>query len=102
MASRKGDTSQPFIEAVHNNASKTETTNSVPKMLQEEQPMPRPKPPAIGQAVDAQLFNQRWQQERKAAKQLDPFDAIDAEKKALSQAFKDNATAAKGRGQERE
>ena len=46
-------------------------------MVQQEQPAPRPRPPAIGYAVDEQQFRERWQQEMDSVKAVDPFDAID-------------------------
>jgi len=101
MASQTGDTRQPFNAAVHDNQSTKETPKPVAKMVRDDQPVPRPKPPPIGQVIDAQNFNQRWQQQVDASKSLDAFDAIDAQQQSLQAEFTQNTQATKKRGQER-
>ena len=100
MAVQKGNTRQPFNAAVHNTQSIKKTSRPVAKMVREDQPVPRPKPPAIGRVVDAQNFNQRWQQQLDASKQPDPFDVIDAKQKSLNAEFTQNSQSNKKRGLE--
>lgn len=100
MAVQKGNTRRPFNAAVHNTQSIKKTPRPVAKMVREDQPVPRPKPPAIGHVVDAQHFNQRWQQQIDTSKPLDPFDAIDAKQKTLNAEFTKNTQTAKKRGLE--
>ncbi len=100
MSSLKDSTRQPFTAAANNNQPKKETLKPVAKMVRDDQPVPRPKPPAIGHVVDAQNFNQRWQQQVDTSKQIDPFDAIDAKQKTLSAEFTQNSQATKKRGLE--
>ncbi len=98
MSSQKGDTRQPFNAAVHNTQSTIKTLKPVAKMVRDDQPTPRPKPPAMGQVIDAQNFNQRWQQQVDASKPLDPFDAIDAQQRSLQTEFMQNTQYTKKRG----
>ncbi len=91
MAAQKGNTRQPFNKAVHNIQPTKKTLKPVAKMVREDQPVPRPKPPAMGWVIDAQRFNQRWQQQVNASKQPDPFDVIDAKQKALNAEFAKNS-----------
>ncbi len=100
MASQTGDTRQPFNAAVHDTQPTKITFKPVAKMVRDDQPAPRPKPPAIGQVIDAQNFNQRWQQQIDASEQLDPFDAIDEQQKSLQAEFTQNTQPTKKRGLE--
>lgn len=102
MAAQTGKTRQPFNMAVRNaqETKKTPKLKPIVKMVRDDQPVPRPKPPAIGHVVDAQHFNQRWQQQIDASKQPDPFDAIDAKQKKLNAEFAQNAQTKKKRGLE--
>ncbi len=100
MASQTGDTRQPFNAAVHDTQPNIKTLKPVAKMVRDDQPVPRPKPPAIGQVIDAQNFNQRWQQQVDASKSLDPFDAIDAQQKSLQIEFTENTQPTNKRGLE--
>jgi len=101
MASQTGDTRQPFNAAVHDTQTTKETPKSVAKMVRDDQPVPRPKPPAIGQVIDAQNFNERWQQQVDASKPFDPFDAIDEKQKTLNTEFTQSSQSNKKRGLER-
>ena len=101
MASQKTGTRRPFRAAVHNTQSIKETPRPVVKMVRKDQPVPRPKPPAMGQVIDAQNFNQRWQQQLNASKQSDPFDAIDAKQKTLNAEFTKNTQTSKKRERDR-
>lgn len=101
MASHKAGTRRPFSAAVHNTQPIKKTLRPVTKMVREDQPAPRPKPPTMGQVIDAQNFNQRWQQQLNASKQPDPFDAIDAKQKTLNAEFTKNTQTAKKHGRER-
>lgn len=91
MASQKTGTRQPFNTAVRNTQPINKPLNPVAKMVREDQPVPRLKPPAIGRVIDAQNFNQRWQRQINASKQPDPFDVIDAKQKTLNAEFAQNA-----------
>ncbi len=59
----------------------------IPNMIRQDQPVPRPRPPGVGQAVDAQAFNERWRGEMETVRPLDPFDQIDANRGALVNQF---------------
>ena len=90
MATQKTGSRRSFSAAVHNTQSIKKTPRPVAKIIREDQPVPRPKPPAMGQVIDAQNFDQRWQHQLNASKQPDPFDVIDAKQKTLNAEFTKN------------
>lgn len=77
----------PFNHAVSDEPLQEASSSIVPDMIREDKSTPRPKPPVMGHQVDRQHFNQRWEKEVQQTKQLDPFDAIDAQKQSRQQQF---------------
>jgi len=93
MNFEKGDLAQSFKQNTQNNTDIESVEPDVPQMIEEEQPVPRPHPPGMGNDVDAQIFDQRWQQELKAHQVPDAFDQIDAQQQAtLSERFNDRSS----------
>jgi len=60
MDEHKGHAKNAFWRTVHNEPLKKDV-GEVSKMLQDDQPTYRLKPPAIAQSIDAQSFNSRCQ-----------------------------------------
>jgi|GEM_PF-5205020 len=71
---KKGDAKKPFGWAVKHDRP-VAPDNRVPDMIKTDHPEPRPSPPGNAHLIDAQAFNQRWREEMKAIKALDPFEA---------------------------
>ena len=73
MKDKKGETTRRFNRAAQGISAPKKTAISVPKMIREDQPKPRIKPPRIGASVDAQNFNQHWNEQQRFHRQT-PFE----------------------------
>ncbi|MFK4751151.1 hypothetical protein [Oceanobacter antarcticus] len=88
MEERKGEAKNAFTRATSAQSYTAEQTKSpVPEMIKQDEPVPQPTPPGLGQDLDRQRFNQRWQAQKEQSKALDPFEAIEAKKQGLTQTF---------------
>lgn len=78
MEENKGKAKDAFAQALSLTAN-SETV--VPDMVRRDQPVQRPKPPSMAQAVDKRLFDQQWREEIKKHRNIDPFEQIDYQKR---------------------
>lgn len=78
MEENKGKAKDAFAQALSPVVS-SETV--VPDMVKRDQPVQRPRPPSMAQAVDKRLFDQQWREEIKRHCSTDLFEQIDDQKR---------------------
>ena len=69
----KAEWKAAFQRAHDGHAQTPEQSCGVPEMIARDQPVPRPRPPALGAEVDEELFKELWQAEMAKVKQLPEF-----------------------------
>ena len=89
----------PFRRSVQHKTETKKANITVPDMVKEDRPQQRIKPPSLGQSVDTQSFNERWDAQVKQHQTQDAFDRIDQKKQSLNQAFNQSS---RGQGLERD
>lgn len=73
MKDDKSKLAKALREATHNDPAPKKKTVNLAKMIEDDQPFPRPPPPALGAELDAYDFNQRWLDELAAHQPSGPF-----------------------------
>lgn len=70
MKEHKGRAKRAFWRTVNNEPQENEDKGRVPKMIEEDRPTLKPKPPAIGRSIDAQSFNKGCMYDLKTHQQV--------------------------------